>query len=79
VTVLEVVRVRSRFAAWLESILPWYDQDRERAKFARFQQQIVESQKIRHAANHVIADSRRQRRGNMRSSFRAAGDRLGGR
>jgi hypothetical protein len=78
-TLVEVidVRFRSRFAEWLESVLPWYDVDRERAKYERFQQQLTESRKIRYAANHVVADSRRDRRGNMRSSFRAAGDRLG--
>ena len=71
------VRFRSRFAAWLESILPWYDQDREAAKYEQYKLQVDLSRRVRGEANHLIADSRRDRRGNMRNSFRAAGRRLG--
>lgn len=70
------VGIRSRFQEWLESILPWYDQDRERAKTARYQQQLVESKRVRFDANHVVASSRTDRRSEMRASYHRATRRL---
>ena len=71
------VRFRARFSEWLESILPWYDQDRERAKFEQFKAQVDTSRKVRISAELAISSSRRDRRANMRESFRAAGHTLG--
>ncbi len=73
------VGVRSRFAGWLETVLPWYDRDREAAKYAQFEKQIDTSRKVRVSAQLVISSSRRDRRDNMRESFRAAGRHLGAR
>lgn len=73
------VRLRSRFAEWLETILPWYDRDKEAAKWATFEKQIDTSRKVRVSAQLVISSSRRDRRDNMRESFRAAGRHIGGR
>jgi len=71
------VRFRARFSEWLESILPWYDQDRERAKFEQFKAQVDTSRKVRFSAEMEVSRSRRDRRGNLRESFRAAGHQLG--
>ena len=71
--------VRERFQEWLESLLPWYDQDKERAKFAQYMQQVQTSRKVRTDADHLIASSRRDRRQDLRKSFHDASNRLGGR